>query len=110
MAHRRVASGSSAAEAMIHLFDRDGDFVLVTDPTGALRGVVAPRDFAVSPTTAGVSSTTAAPGRHHGRAGRPGAARPRRCSRTCSRGGSEPRVISVYSARPSTPWSVARSA
>jgi CBS domain-containing protein len=50
-----VASGSSAAEALIHLFDRDGEFLLVTDPAGALRGVVAPRDFAVSPTTAGVS-------------------------------------------------------
>lgn len=50
-----VMSGSSAAEALIHLFDRDGEFLLVTDPGGALRGVVAPRDFAVSPTTAGVS-------------------------------------------------------
>lgn len=50
-----VASGSSAAEAMIHLFDHEGEFVLVIDRTGALRGVVAPRDFAVSPTTAGVS-------------------------------------------------------
>ena len=50
-----VVSGSSAAEALIHLFDREGEFLLVTDPGGALRGVVAPRDFAVSPTTAGVS-------------------------------------------------------
>ena len=50
-----VMGGSSAAEALIHLFDRDGEFLLVTDPGGALRGVVAPRDFAVSPTTAGVS-------------------------------------------------------
>jgi CBS domain-containing protein len=50
-----VPSGSSAAEAMIHLFDREGEVLLVTDPAGALRGVVAPRDFAVSPTTAGVS-------------------------------------------------------
>ena len=50
-----VVGGSSAAEALIHLFDRDGEFLLVTDEGGALRGVVAPRDFAVSPTTAGVS-------------------------------------------------------
>jgi CBS domain-containing protein len=50
-----VVSGSSAAEALIHLFDREGEFLLVTDPGGELRGVVAPRDFAVSPTTAGVS-------------------------------------------------------
>ncbi len=40
---------------MIHLLDLDAEFVLVTDPAGELRGVVAPRDFAVSPTTAGVS-------------------------------------------------------
>jgi CBS domain-containing protein len=50
-----VPSGSSAAEALIHLFDREGEFLLVTDATGGLRGVVALRDFAVSPTTAGVS-------------------------------------------------------
>jgi CBS domain-containing protein len=50
-----VPSGSSSAEALIQLFDRDAEFLLVTDPVGALLGVVAPRDFAVSPTTAGVS-------------------------------------------------------
>jgi len=50
-----VPSGSSSAEALIQLFDRDADFLLVTDTAGDLRGVVAPRDFAVSPTTAGVS-------------------------------------------------------
>jgi CBS domain-containing protein len=47
--------GDSAAEALILLLDRDADFLLVTDRAGELRGVVAPRDFAVSPTTAGVS-------------------------------------------------------
>src|SRR3954447_19818388 len=47
--------GDSAAEALILLLDRDADFLLVTDRAGRLRGVVAPRDFAVSPTTAGVS-------------------------------------------------------
>ncbi|MFL6065929.1 MAG: putative nucleotidyltransferase substrate binding domain-containing protein [Friedmanniella sp.] len=47
--------GDSAAEALILLLDRDADFLLVTDRAGQLRGVVAPRDFAVSPTTAGVS-------------------------------------------------------
>jgi CBS domain-containing protein len=47
--------GDSAAEALILLLDRDAEFLLVTDRAGELRGVVAPRDFAVSPTTAGVS-------------------------------------------------------
>jgi len=47
--------GDSAAEALLQLLDRNAEFVLVTDRAGALRGVVAPRDFAVSPTTAGVS-------------------------------------------------------
>ncbi len=37
------------------MLDRDAEFLLVTDAAGELRGVVAPRDFAVSPTTAGVS-------------------------------------------------------
>lgn len=47
--------GDSAAEASIQMFDHEAEFVLVTDRAGALRGVVAPRDFAVSSTTAGVS-------------------------------------------------------
>jgi CBS domain-containing protein len=47
--------GDSADEAMILLLDRDAEFLLVTDRAGELRGVVAPRDFAVSPTTAGVA-------------------------------------------------------
>ncbi|HEY1970069.1 MAG TPA: putative nucleotidyltransferase substrate binding domain-containing protein [Pseudonocardia sp.] len=47
--------GDSAAEAWLMLLDRGAEFVLVTDRAGQLRGVVAPRDFAVSPTTAGVS-------------------------------------------------------
>jgi CBS domain-containing protein len=50
-----TALGDSAAEALILLLDRDAEFLLVTDRAGQLRGVVAPRDFAVSPTTAGVS-------------------------------------------------------
>ncbi len=47
--------GDSAAEALLLLLDRGAEFLLVTDRAGQLRGVVAPRDFAVSPTTAGVS-------------------------------------------------------
>ena len=47
--------GDSAAEALILLLDRDAEFLVVTDAGRRLRGVVAPRDFTVSPTTAGVS-------------------------------------------------------
>ncbi|MDT7677581.1 MAG: hypothetical protein QOD82_5483 [Pseudonocardiales bacterium] len=47
--------GDSAAEALLLLLDRDAEFLLVTDRAGGLRGVVCPRDFAISPSTAGVS-------------------------------------------------------
>jgi CBS domain-containing protein len=47
--------GDSAAEALLLLLDRGAEFLVVTDRAGQLRGVVAPRDFAVSPTIAGVS-------------------------------------------------------
>lgn len=47
--------GDSAAEALLVLLDRDAEFLLVTDRVGEPRGVVAPRDFAISPTTAGIS-------------------------------------------------------
>jgi CBS domain-containing protein len=47
--------GDSAAEALILMLDREADYLLVTDRAGVLRGVVSPRDFAVSPTTAGAS-------------------------------------------------------
>lgn len=50
-----VELGDSAAEALILMLDRDADFLLVLDRGAELRGVIAPRDFAVSPTTAGVS-------------------------------------------------------
>ncbi len=50
-----VGVGDSAVEALMLMLERDADFVLVTDRAGELCGVVAPRDFAVSPTTAGVS-------------------------------------------------------
>jgi CBS domain-containing protein len=50
-----VVLGDSAAEALVLLLDRSADFVLVTDRTGELRGVVAPRDFMVSPTAVGIS-------------------------------------------------------
>jgi CBS domain-containing protein len=47
--------GDSAAESLMLVLDRDADFLLVRDRAGELRGVVAPRDFAISPSTAGVS-------------------------------------------------------
>ena len=37
------------------LLERDAEFLLVTDRAGELRGVVYPRDFAISPITVGVS-------------------------------------------------------
>jgi CBS domain-containing protein len=50
-----AALGDSAAEALILMLDRNAEFLLVLDGAGELRGVVSPRDFAVSPTTGGVS-------------------------------------------------------
>jgi len=47
--------GDSAAEALLLLLDRDAEYLVVTDRAGQLRGIVCPRDFAISPTTAGVS-------------------------------------------------------
>jgi CBS domain-containing protein len=51
----RAVLGESAAEGLIRLLDREADDLLVLDREGVLRGVVGIRDFAVSPTTAGVS-------------------------------------------------------
>lgn len=50
-----VRLGESAAEGLIVLLEHDADFLVVTDAARGLRGVVAPRDFAVSPSVAGVS-------------------------------------------------------
>lgn len=50
-----VELGSSAAEALILMLDSNAEILLVTDRGGRLRGGVEPRDFAVSPTTAGVA-------------------------------------------------------
>ncbi|MEO7234772.1 MAG: DUF294 nucleotidyltransferase-like domain-containing protein [Lapillicoccus sp.] len=47
--------GESAVEGLILLLDRDADDLLVLDRAGRLHGVVGIRDFAISPTTAGVS-------------------------------------------------------
>lgn len=47
--------GDSAAEALLLLLDRDAEFLLVTDRAGEPRGMVCPRDFAVSPSMAGIS-------------------------------------------------------
>ncbi len=48
-------TGDSAAEALILLLEREAELLLVLDRSGRLRGVISPRDFAVSPTTVGVS-------------------------------------------------------
>ncbi|MDT0353092.1 putative nucleotidyltransferase substrate binding domain-containing protein [Pseudonocardia charpentierae] len=50
-----VQLGASAAEALIKVLERNAAFVLVTDPAGELRGVVAPIDFVVSSTSAGAA-------------------------------------------------------
>ena len=50
-----VCLGDTAAEALMLLLERDAEFLLVTDRAGELRGVVCPRDFAISPITVGVS-------------------------------------------------------
>lgn len=47
--------GDSAAEALILMLDSDAEFLLVTDRAGEVRGAVTPRDFVVSPATAGVA-------------------------------------------------------
>jgi CBS domain-containing protein len=47
--------GDSAAEASILMFDSGAEFLPVVDRDQRVRGVVGPRDFAVSSTTAGVS-------------------------------------------------------
>jgi CBS domain-containing protein len=50
-----VVLGDSAAESLMLMLDRDAEFLLVRDRAGELRGVIEPRDFAISPSTAGVS-------------------------------------------------------
>jgi CBS domain-containing protein len=50
-----VPLGASATEALIRILDAGAEFVLVTDPGGDLRGVVAPIDFVVSSTTVGAA-------------------------------------------------------
>ncbi|MFP5347626.1 MAG: putative nucleotidyltransferase substrate binding domain-containing protein [Actinomycetes bacterium] len=50
-----VDACDSAAEALILMLERDAEYLLVTDRTGRLHGVVCPRDFAISPITVGVS-------------------------------------------------------
>ena len=50
-----VRIGESSVEALMLLLDREAEYVVVTTRGGEVRGVLAPRDFAISPTTAGVS-------------------------------------------------------
>lgn len=50
-----VPPQTSAAEALMLLLERDAEFLLVVEPNGRLRGVVCPRDFAISSITVGVS-------------------------------------------------------
>jgi CBS domain-containing protein len=46
---------STAEEALIEMLDRSAEFLVVADRAGTVRGVVGPRDFVLSPATAGVS-------------------------------------------------------
>ena len=94
-----VALGDSAAEALMLMLDRDAEFLLVTDRDGELRGVVGPRDFAISPSTAGVSlHEQLRRARTDRRAAASAPAASRRCSASCCRGASPPdKVIAVYS-------------
>ncbi|MGI5128412.1 putative nucleotidyltransferase substrate binding domain-containing protein [Pseudonocardia sp. CA-107938] len=94
-----VRTGESAVEAQLVLLDREAEYVLVTTRDGEVRGVLAPRDFAISPTTAGVAL--------HQRLRRAGsvaeltaAARgvPTMLSELLARGLASGRVIAVYSA------------
>ena len=57
-----VYLGDTAAEALMLLLERDAEFLLVTDRAGELRGVVCPRDFAISPITVGVPCTSSCAG------------------------------------------------
>lgn len=41
--------------ALVTLLDSESEFLIVTDDADAVRGVVCPRDFAISPATGGVS-------------------------------------------------------
>jgi CBS domain-containing protein len=50
-----AGSGESAAEALIRLFEEDGEFVVVAGPDRRVRGVVSLRDFSASSATADVS-------------------------------------------------------
>jgi len=65
-----VRSGESAVEALLLLLDREADYVLVTSRDGDVRGVLAPRDFAISPTTAGVALERVVLCQHTSRKGR----------------------------------------
>ncbi|MEO8830467.1 putative nucleotidyltransferase substrate binding domain-containing protein [Lapillicoccus sp.] len=94
-----VVLGDSAAEALILMFDREADYLLVTDRAGELRGVITPRDFMVSSSTAGVSlneqvrrATTIE--ELHSRAGRA----PAMLGDLLSQGLASGKVIAVYSA------------
>lgn len=52
---RAVRLGDSATEALIALLETDENFLIVVDAANQLQGIVAPRDFAISPTTAGAT-------------------------------------------------------
>ena len=94
-----VVLGDSAAEAMLLLLDRGAEFLLVTDRGGEVRGVICPRDFAVSPTTAGVSlhEQLRRAGSVQDLAGH-AAGIPAMLGDLLSRGLASGRVIAVYSA------------
>ena len=50
-----VRCGTSGAETLITMLERDAEYVLVTDNADQLRGVVEPRDFVVSSMTTSAS-------------------------------------------------------
>ena len=55
MASPVAVLGDSATEALMRMLDADAEFMAVTDRAGELRGVIGPRDFAISPTAVGAS-------------------------------------------------------
>ena len=51
----RAVLGDSAVEALMNLLEHKGDLLVVTDRAGVVHGVLTARDFAVSPSLAGVA-------------------------------------------------------
>jgi CBS domain-containing protein len=90
----------SAAEGLIDLLEHSAEYLLVTDRGGALRGVVAARDFVASPTTAGIGLHEQIHRAQNGRLISSSAHvwPPEMLAEILARGLSSDRVITVYSA------------